>query len=151
MRFLYQLLVLVSSGLFLTNIQHLSAQTVQENRKVNSFENVIISASENTYVHISYDKSHKITVKADGRVVHKVKTTVLGDTLNIHLLDADHLRDAKIEIYIKSPKVKRVIIAGSGQVDVIDGINPGDLQTFVNNTYPYLPEQNYSSFPIIWR
>lgn len=135
MRPLYHLLVLISSGLLLTNIQQLSAQTVQDDRKVNSFENVIISASENTYVHISYDRSHKITVKADGRVVHKVKTTVTGDTLNVHLLDAEGLRNAKIEIYIRSPKVKRVIMAGSGQVDVIDGFSPGDLQTLVGNSY----------------
>ena len=96
MRSIRHLLVLISSGLLLTNIHELSAQTVRDDRKVHSFENVIISASENTYVHITYDKSHKITVKADGRVVHKVKTTVLGDTLNIHLLTPAELGNAKI-------------------------------------------------------
>jgi len=80
MRSLFHILILISSGLFLTNIQPLSAQVVQDDRKVKSFENIIISASENTYVHISYDKSHKITVKADGRNIHKVRTTVSGET-----------------------------------------------------------------------
>ena len=132
MRSFYHLLVLISSGLFLTNVHELSAQTIQDDRKVHSFENVIISASENTYVHISYDKSHKITVRADGRIVQKVKTTVLGDTLNIHLLDPAELGNAKIEIFIKSPKVKRVIMAGSGQVEIIDGFNPNQLQTLTS-------------------
>ena len=132
MRSLRHLLVLISSGLLLTNIHELSAQTVQDDRKVHSFENVIISASENTYVHIAYDKSHKITVKADGRVVHKVKTTVLGDTLNIHLLNPAELGNAKIEIYIRSPKIKRVIMSGSGQVEIIDGFNPNQLQALTS-------------------
>ena len=132
MRSLRHLLVLISSGLLLTNIQELSAQTVQDDRKVHSFENVIISASENTFVHITYDKSQKITVKADGRVVHKVKTTVLGDTLNIHLLNPAELGNAKIEIYIRSPKIKRVIMTGSGQVEIIDGFNPNQLQALTS-------------------
>jgi hypothetical protein len=132
MRSFYHLLVLISSGLLLTNVHQLSAQTIQDDRKVQSFENVIISASENTYVRISYDKSHKITVRADGRIIQKVKTTVLGDTLNIHLLDPAELGTAKIEIFIKSPKVKRVIMAGSGQVEIIDGFNPSQLQTLTS-------------------
>src|SRR5262245_52287217 len=98
MRSFYYLLVLISSGLLLTNIHQVSAQTVLDDRKVSSFENVIISASENTYVHISYDRSQKITVKADGRLVHKIKTTVSGDTLNVDLIDLKDLRDARIEI-----------------------------------------------------
>ena len=132
MRSLYHLLFLISSGLLLTSVQQLSAQTVRDERKVNSFENVIISATENTYVHISYDRLHKITVKADGRVVHKVKTTVSGDTLNVQLLDPGEVGDAKIEIYIRLPKVKRVIIAGSGQVEIIDGFNPNQLQAMAD-------------------
>src|SRR5215204_6453970 len=106
MRSLHHLLVLISFGLFLTNIP-LSAQVVQDNRKIKSFENIVISASENTYVHISYDKSHKITVKADGRNVHKVKTTVSGDTLSIHL-NPEEIGNARIEIYIRVPNVKNV-------------------------------------------
>ena len=132
MRPLCHFLVLFSSGLLLTNIHELSAQTVRDDRKVHSFENVIISASENTHVHISYDKSHKITVKADGRIVHKIKTTVSGDTLNIHLLDRADLGNAKIEIYIRLPKIKRVIMAGSGQVEIIDGFNPNQLQAIAS-------------------
>ncbi|HMG93774.1 MAG TPA: DUF2807 domain-containing protein [Chryseolinea sp.] len=127
MRSLYHLLILISSGLFFTNTP-LSAQIVQDDRKIKSFENIVISASENTYVHISYDKSHKITVKADGRNVHKVRTTVSGDTLNVHL-NPEELGNARVEIYIRVPKVKKVTIAGSGVVDIVDGIGPGDLQT----------------------
>ena len=140
MRSLFHILILISSGLFLTNIQPLSAQVVQDDRKVKSFENIIISASENTYVHISYDKSHKITVKADGRNIHKVRTTVSGETLNVHL-NPDEVGNARIEIYIKGPKVKRVIIAGSGIVDVVEGIGLAScrqqrmaMTTFVHKT-----------------
>ena len=127
MRSFYHLLILISSGLLLTNIQPLSAQVVQDDRKVNSFENIVIAASENTYVHISYDRSYKIRVKADGRIVHKVKTTVSGDTLNVHV-NPEELGNSKIEIYIRIPKVKKVVIAGSGIVDIVDGVGPGDLQ-----------------------
>lgn len=127
MRSLYHFLILISSGLFLTNIQSLSAQVIQDDRKVKSFENIVIAATENTYVHISYDRSHKIIVKADGRMVHKVKTTVSGDTLNVHLNPED-FGNSKIEIYIRIPKVKKVVIAGSGIVDIVDGVGPGDLQ-----------------------
>jgi hypothetical protein len=135
MRSLHHLLILISSGLFLTTIP-LSAQEVQDDRKIKSFENIVISASENTYVHISYDKSHKITVKADGRNVHKVRTTVTGDTLNVHL-NPEEIGNARIEIYIRVPKVKKVMIAGSGVVDIVDGIGPGDLQaTVVDNCFP---------------
>jgi hypothetical protein len=116
--------------LFILNVQTLSAQVVQDERKVSSFENVVISTTENTYVHISYDRSHKITVKADGRTIQKVKTTVCGDTLNV-LLRPEDVGNARIEIYIKVPRVKHVTIAGSGKVEVIDGLN-GDLQAFVN-------------------
>jgi hypothetical protein len=137
MRSLYHLLILVSSGLFLTNIQSLSAQVVQDDRKIKSFENIVISASENTYVHISYDRSHKITVKADGRNIHKVRTTVSGETLTVHL-NPEEFGNARIEIYIRVPKVKRVTIAGSGVVDVVDGIGPPDLQaTVVDNDFLY--------------
>src|SRR5262245_13870327 len=135
MRSLFHFLVLISSGLFLTNVQQLSAQTIQDDRKVNHFENVIISASENTYVHISYDRSHKITVKADGHLIHKVKTTVIGDTLNVQLLDPGEHKNAKIEIYIRSPKVKKVIMAGNGQVDVIDGFNPDEFQALIAHNW----------------
>jgi hypothetical protein len=127
MRSLYHLLILISSGLLLTNIQPLSAQVVQDDRKVKSFENIVIAASENTYVHIRYDRSYKITVKADGRIVHNVKTTVSGDTLNV-LVNPEELGDSKIEIYIRIPKVKKVVISGSGIVDIVDGVGPGDLQ-----------------------
>ena len=133
MRSLYHLLILISSGLLLTNIQPLSAQVVQDDRKVKSFENIVVAASENTYVHISYDRSHKITVKADGRIVHKVKTTVSGDTLNVYI-NPEEFGNAKIEIYIKIPKVKRVVIAGSGIVDIVDGVGPGDLQATGNDS-----------------
>jgi hypothetical protein len=114
----------------------LSAQTVQDDRKVNSFENIKIFASDNTYVHISYDRSHKITVKADGRLVSKVRTTVAGDTLTVHLLDLEEVGNAKIEIYIRSPKVKKVIMAGSGQVEIIDGFNPNQFQALTGNVHP---------------
>lgn len=127
MRSLHPLLVLVFVGLILTAIQPLSAQVVQHDRKVSNFENVVISTSENTYVHISYDRSHKITVKADGRHVQKIKTTVTGDTLNVYL-DPQEVGNAKVEIYIRLPKVRRVVIAGSGQVNVIDGTHPEDVQ-----------------------
>jgi hypothetical protein len=127
MRSLHPLLVLVFAGLILAAIQPLSAQVVQHDRKVSNFENVVISTSENTYVHISYDRSHKITVKADGRHVQKIKTTVTGDTLNVYL-DPQEVGNAKVEIYIRLPKVRRVVIAGSGQVNVIDGTHPEDVQ-----------------------
>jgi len=117
----------------MTNVQPLSAQVVQDDRKVKSFENIVIAASENTYVHISYDRSHKITVKADGRIVHKVKTTVSGDTLNVHI-NPEEFGNAKIEIYIRVPKVKRVVIAGDGIVDIVDGVGPGDLQATGNDS-----------------
>ncbi|HEX6890399.1 MAG TPA: DUF2807 domain-containing protein [Chryseolinea sp.] len=136
MRSLYHLLILISSGLFLTNIQPLSAQIVQDDRKIKSFENIVISASENTYVHISYDKSYKMTVKADERNIHKVRTTVSGDTLNVHL-SAEELGDARIEIYIRLPKVKKITIAGSGVVEVVEGTGAPDLQaTVVDNCFP---------------
>jgi hypothetical protein len=109
---------------------------VLDDRKVSSFENVIISASENTYVHISYDRSQKITVKADGRLVHKIKTTVSGDTLNVNLIDLKDLRDAKIEIYIRLPRVKKVIMAGSGQLEIIEGFNPNQLQALTGYICP---------------
>jgi hypothetical protein len=130
MRCLYHLLILISSVLLFTNIQPLSAQVVQDDRRTKSFENIVISASENTYVHISYDKSHKITVKADGRDIQKVRTTVSGDTLSVHL-NAAELGNARIEIYIRVPKVKKVTIAGSGIVDVVEGAGPGDLQATI--------------------
>jgi len=136
MRSFYYLLVLISSGLLLTSIHQVSAQTVLDDRKVSSFENVVISASKNTYVHISYDRSQKITVKADGRLIHKIKTTVSGDTLNVDLIDLKDLRDAKIEIYIRLPRVKKVIMAGSGQVEIIDGFNPNQLQALTGNICP---------------
>ena len=136
MRSLYHFFFLISSGLLFTNVSQVSAQTVHEERKVSSFENVIIYASENTYVHVSYDRSYKVSVKTDGRVVHKVKTTVLGDTLNVYLEDPDTLGDEQIDIYIRLPKAKRVIIGGSGQVEVIDGPNPNQLQTLTGNSCP---------------
>ena len=132
MRSFYHLVLLISSGLLFSSIDQLSAQNVYEDLKVNSFENVIITASENTYLHISHDRSHKITVKADGRIVHKIKTTVSGDTLNVHLLNPDELGNTKIEIYIRMPKVKKVILAGSGHVEIIDGFNPNQLQAMAD-------------------
>lgn len=132
MRSLFYLLAVISSGFFFTSIGPASAQTVSHDRKVGGFENVIISASENTYVHIAYDRSHKITVKADGRYLQKIKTTVTGDTLNVYI-DPAELGSAKIDIYIRLPKVKRVVIAGSGQVNVVDPLLPVDLQASHND------------------
>ena len=136
MRSFYHLLVLISSGLLLTNIYQVPAQTVLHERKVNSFENIVISATENTFIHVSHDRLHKIIVKADGRVVHKVRTTVTGDTLNVHLLDPEEIGNARIEIFIKSPKVRRVIMVGSGEVNVIDGFNPNQLQALTSYICP---------------
>lgn len=140
MRSLHPLLILISSVLLLTTIQPLSAQLVKDERKVKSFENIVISASVNTYVHISYDRSHKITVKADGRSVDRVHTTVVGDTLSIHV--DQKLGNAKVEIYVRLPKVKKVKIAGGGVVDVIDGVGPPELQATVEDVglLPFVSE-----------
>jgi hypothetical protein len=52
------------------------------------------------------------------------RQTVLGDTLTVHLNPED-VGNARIEIYIKLPRVKHVTIAGSGIVEVVDGIKSG--------------------------
>ena len=122
------LIFILTSPLVLSaSSQLLSAQTIQEDRKVGIFEKITVSASSNTYVHVSYDKSHRIIVKADGRQIHKVKTVVSGETLNVYL-NPEEVGNAKIEIYIRVPRIKKVTLTGSGRVEVIDGLLPGELQ-----------------------
>jgi len=119
--------ILISSLVLSASTQLLSAQTIQEDRKVGSFEKINISASSNTYVHVSFDRSQRIVVKADGRQIHKIKTVVSGETLNVHL-NPEEVGNAKIEIYIRVPRIKKVTITGSGRVEIIDGLLPGELQ-----------------------
>ena len=119
--------ILISSLVLSASTQLLSAQTIQEDRKVGSFEKINISASSNTYVHVSFDRSQRIVVKADGRQIHKIKTVVSGETLNVHL-NPEEVGNAKIEIYIRVPRIKKVTITGSGRVEIVDGLLPGELQ-----------------------
>ncbi len=119
--------ILISPLVLFASTQLLSAQTIQEDRKVGSFEKINVSVSSNTYVHVSYDRSQRIVVKADGRQIHKVKTVVSGETLNVQL-NPEEVGNAKIEIFIRVPRIKKVTITGSGRVEVIDGLLPGELQ-----------------------
>ncbi|MBA4053304.1 MAG: hypothetical protein C0490_01190 [Marivirga sp.] len=115
---------------FVGEMQELFAQQVQEVRKVGGFENIILEGSANTFVYVSQEKIPAIKVKTDQQHLSKIKTTVSEGTLTI-FLDTENLGDAKVEIYVNLPVVKRISILGGGNVELIDGSDNAILQTSI--------------------
>lgn len=120
----------VAFFLFCIGNLKLCAQQSQEDRKVSSFENIVIETSANTYVYVSYDNTPRVTVKADQRVIDKIKTSVSDGTLTIHF-NSKQFDDIKAVVYVQVPIIKKVSISGGGNVEIIDGFDSNILQTHI--------------------
>ncbi len=108
------------------------AQTIRQDRPLESFEDIVIDASASTYVFIEYHPSSNLVVKADRSVIKEVKTVVSGNTLKIYF-QSKQRDDTPVEIHIRLPLLKKIILSGEGNVEFKQREQQNLLQTGICN------------------
>lgn len=87
-----------------------------ESRTVSSFSQITSEASFNVY--ISQDSIQSLTVEAESNLLPYIETDVSGSVLLIKVREHRNIdNNEPIKIYIKSPFIENIDLAGSGSVD----------------------------------
>jgi len=130
MNTLFRILALIALLYLTEGIQKAEGQSIKQIRSVKLFENVILETSETTVVQIRESKVAGVTVKADAAWIDKIKTSVMGTTLIVHV-DEKYLDNGNIEICIQLPILRKVSLNGGGYVQITDGNLGADLETSI--------------------
>lgn len=130
MNTLFRILALIALLYLTEGIQSAVGQPVKQVRSVKLFENIVLETSDRTLVQIRESKVAGITIKADAAWIDKIKTSVNGSTLIVHV-DEKNFDDGCIEINIQLPILRKISLNGGGNVQIIDGNLGGDLETSI--------------------
>jgi hypothetical protein len=126
------LFLMISAGLFLSSCDWIHYKRVKgndqlssETRSVNHAERLSLSGSFN--VEITQDATTSVKVEADANLLPYIETDVEDGVLQIrprrhYSLQSEH----PITIYITTPKLEQVHIAGSGSVNGKNKFSGGD-------------------------
>lgn len=87
----------------------------KENRNVGSFDEINMSIPANLY--LTQGSKNEVIIEADADVLKKIETEVGGGTLDIRFERWYNYRGAKsITIYITVKDIKKLVLAGSGDI-----------------------------------
>ncbi len=95
--------------------------TVEEKRDASGFTRIEVGGSMDTFV--TTGEAFSVTVKADADIIDRVKTDVIGSTLEIGMKRGSYRRIDVLEIYITMPSLDGLELNGSGDIAVnaVDG------------------------------
>ena len=130
MNTLFRILALIVLLYLTEGIQKAVGQPMKQARSVKLFENIVLETSDRTVVQIRESKVAGITIKADAALIDKIKTSVNGTTLTVHL-DEKNFDEGCIEICILLPILRKVSLNGGGHVQIIDGNLGANLETSI--------------------
>jgi len=126
----FRILALIALLYMTEGIQKAMGNPMKQARPVKAFENVVLEAGDNAVIQIREAKIAGVTIKAEAALVSKVKTTVAGNTLTLHL-DENYFDDGRVEIFIQLPVLKKLSLSGGGNVQIA-GANIADkLETII--------------------
>jgi len=131
MNTLFRILALIALLYLTEGIQDATGQPVKQARSVKPFENIVLETSDHTAIQIREGKVAGITIKAGAAWIDKIKTSVTGATLTVHL-DEKSFDDGFIEICILVPVLRKISLNGGGQVQIVDGNLGANLETSIN-------------------
>lgn len=86
---------------------------ITENRDVSGFKTVKLGINGNLYV--TQGDNFKVAIKAQQKIMEKIKTDLDGDELIIKLKPSIR-KYKKIDVYITMPEVEGLIVSGSGDI-----------------------------------
>lgn len=127
---LFRILALIALLYLTEGIQKAMGQPVKQARSVKPFENIVLETSDRTVVQIRESKTAGLTIKADAAVIDKIKTSINGTTLTVHLDEKD-ADDGSIEICIQLPILRKISLNGGGYVQITDGNLGANLETSI--------------------
>jgi hypothetical protein len=112
-----------------------SGELVKETRDVDSFKSVIVGGPSST-VHITQGTTNSLEIEATENVLAVIETTVEGDTLNIVSSQCIQttIFSKPINIYITTPEVDGLTMAGSGKIVSSTGISSDDLNLILSGS-----------------
>lgn len=96
-----------------------NGRVITEDRNVGQFTG--ISSGGNTPVQIRYGRSYNISVKGSANIVPYFTTRVVNNKLNIGFAEHANIRHDDIEVVITMPTFNRILLSGSGKVEIEDG------------------------------
>lgn len=103
-----------------------NGHVITEDRNVGQFTG--ISSGGNTPVQIRYGKSYNVSVKGSANIVPYFTTHVVNNRLSIGF-DHANIRHDDVEVVITMPTFNRVLLSGSGKIEIEDGF---DTLPFLN-------------------
>ncbi len=92
----------------------ISNEIVKETRKVDSFNSISLSVSASVY--LSQGSQQKLEIEGSKESLEKIETIVSGNMLVIKTKEIYHQDIDKVVIYIVVPEIKRLMVAGSGDI-----------------------------------
>jgi hypothetical protein len=128
---LFRILALIVLLYLTEGIQKAVGQPMKQTRGVKFFENVVLETSDHTVVRIHESKTAGIAIKADAGLIDKIKTSVTGTTLTVHLDDDQNFDTGNIEICIQLPILRKISLNGGGFVQIVDNNLGADLETSI--------------------
>jgi hypothetical protein len=91
---------------------------------VNAFEGINLAGAEN--VVLQYGENQEVKVKGHPNIIERIKTEVKAGIWKIQL-DKGSYKDYELTYYITIPKLKSILLTGSGDVKLKDFKNTTDL------------------------
>jgi len=143
-RLLFSVLLigLLSAGCAVKNCIQGEGKIITEQRDVNKpFDKISVAGEYD--ITISYGDNYSIRIEDYSNIISKLKTEVEDNTLKIHY-DGECINNSRAKIYIMMPKIKKLSLAGSGDVKILGNMQPVDMlkialagsgDIFVNNDF----------------
>ncbi|MBN1924341.1 MAG: DUF2807 domain-containing protein [Prolixibacteraceae bacterium] len=93
-----------------------NGELIEEIRNLPEFDEIVSNGSYNVYY--EYADSHQVRIVCESNLMPYVETSVFDKRLDIrspfHVSISHYL---PIDVYIKSPSISRIVLAGSGEIE----------------------------------